>query len=71
MEESVTYQAIIRKGEILGERKLIQRVGRQRFGAPDAAAEGTLAAIDDRDRLERIADRLFDAASWADLLATP
>lgn len=71
MEESVTYQAIISKGEVRGERKLIQRVGRQRFGAPDAAAEDALAAIDDRDRLERIADRLFDAASWADLLATP
>ena len=71
MEESVTYQAIIGKGEVRGERRLIQRVGHRRFGPPDSGAEAALAAIDDPNRLERVADRILEATSWADLLATP
>ena len=30
-----------------------------------------LTAIEDADRLERMAERIFDAADWDDLLATP
>jgi predicted transposase YdaD len=75
MEESVTYQAIVEKGSARGRRELalriIRRLGREKLGAPDAAAESALAAIDDPDRLERIADRILEAADWADLLATP
>jgi predicted transposase YdaD len=75
MRESSTYQGILEEGRIEGEakglRKVILRLGRKQLGVPDAAAEATLGAVTDVSRLERMSDRLLDAASWQDLLATP
>jgi predicted transposase YdaD len=83
MEESVTYQAILEKGEARGEargeakgrtaeaQRIIRLLGQQRFGAPDAATEAALSGHTDPQRLERIAERILRAADWADLLATP
>ena len=79
MEESTTYQAILAKGEARGEtqgrtteaRRIVRLLGERRFGFPDQASELTLNTITDRERLERIAARLLDAADWPDLLATP
>jgi hypothetical protein len=81
MEESVTYQAILRKGAVLGEAqgrrdevlRIIRNSGRKKFGPPAASIETAIASIEDVERLERIIDRLVDATptSWADLLATP
>ena len=59
------------KGFIEGERAILLIMGRKRFGSPpppERVAE--LAAITDRARLERMAERIFDAAGWDDLLAT-
>ncbi len=82
MEESVTYQEILQKGEARGEargkaqgraeeaRRIVRLIGEQRFGAPDAATETALNAITDLDRLERMAARFLQADDWADLLAT-
>ena len=45
------------------------RQGTRKFG-PEPTAESRLTAIDDLPRLERMADRMLDAVSWDDLLAT-
>jgi len=79
MENSVTYQAIVAKGlaaglaagRIEGERRVLLRQGRARFGPPDAATSAAIEALDDPDRLEALADRLLDASvtDWTELLA--
>jgi predicted transposase YdaD len=79
MEESVTYQAIIRKGEARGEargevtatRRHVLRAGRSKFGEPDASTQAAIEAIADRERLERLFNRIFEVASWKELLAPP
>jgi hypothetical protein len=50
----------------------ILALGRRRFAkAASPKQKAQLKAITDQARLERIRDRLLDATSWADLLATP
>jgi hypothetical protein len=79
MEESTTYQAIIRKGEerglqrgaLLEARKTLLRLGRKRFGEPPLETAAVLEAINDLERLERMSERLLDVTTWDDLLATP
>lgn len=71
MEESVTYQAIVRRGRIEGTRRLILRLGRKRFGPPDEAATAALNAIADVQRLEDLGERLLDVGSWQELLGLP
>ena len=74
MTESTYYQGIIEegiaKGELSGRLTTIRLVGTKRFGRPSAKVKATLAGIADPDRLDRIAERLVEAADWADLLAT-
>jgi predicted transposase YdaD len=80
MEESVTYQAIIRKGEakgraegrVEGARETLVRVGTKQFGGPpDAATLATVNAINDAERLEQLAERVLDVRSWPELLPPP
>ena len=71
MEESVTYQAIIRKGEIKHGQKMLLRIGTKKFGAPSQTVESTIAAIQDPDRLELLGEQTVDAQSWEELLAEP
>jgi predicted transposase YdaD len=87
MEESVTYQAIVRKGlekgraegkvEGLAEgraeeaRQMVLLLGEQRYGPPDARSRRALDAITDRERLRQLALRLQTAGSWAELLELP
>jgi hypothetical protein len=83
LEDSTTYQWILQKGEAKGQaqgeargrlaevRGMVARLGARRFGPPPAVAQATLDAIADRERLERIAEHILDAAGWDDLLATP
>jgi hypothetical protein len=72
MEESVTYQAIIRKGVARGEieeaRRLVLRAGEKKFGPPDAAVRAAVDRIADRDQLEGLLIRVFDVDSWQALL---
>lgn len=74
IEDSSTAQWLIRKGEAKGElqatRRLLLHQGTRKFG-PESTAEGRLNTITDLARLERIGDRILDATSWDDLLATP
>ena len=73
IEESVTYQAILRKGEARGRleqsRSMLLHYGRKRFGSPDAATVARLEAITDLTRLHQMADRASDVATWDELLA--
>jgi hypothetical protein len=47
------------------------RLGRQRFGEPSETFTATLTALTDVDRLEKLTERLLQAASWQELLDTP
>jgi hypothetical protein len=77
MEESVTYQAIIRKGEAKGEakgkteeaRKILLLMGQKRFGAPTPEVIAALDGLSDVAKLEELTVRLLEATSWQELLA--
>jgi hypothetical protein len=73
MQESVTYQAILRKGGVREAQRLLLRMGTKRFGEPDAAALAALDAIQDIERLESLGERFLDAdlQGWDALLRTP
>ncbi len=70
LEESSTYQATLRRGEVRALRQTLLRQGRKRFGDPSPETEAALGAIEDRERLERLTERLLDVATWDELLAT-
>jgi hypothetical protein len=67
MEESTTYRWILSQGE----KKVLLRMGTKKFGPPDTATLATLEKIEDLGRLEQMAERLLDASSWQELLASP
>jgi predicted transposase YdaD len=73
MEESVTYQAILRRGGELGATKevakLIFSFGQERFGPPTTEQESAVTAIKDLSRLESLLRRVFDVNTWGELLA--
>jgi flagellar biosynthesis/type III secretory pathway protein FliH len=52
------------EGKIEGERAIIVRLGRKRFGEPDAATLAKLDSIQSIERLDEISDRLISAANW-------
>ncbi len=70
MKESVTYQAIVREGEVKALQAMLLRQGAKRFGAADEMVETTIREIVDVDRLEKLTERLLDASNWQDLLAS-
>jgi len=61
----------VERGIAQGFHRLIERQATKRFGPPPVGGIETLWAINDHERLERLADRVLDATSWDDLLATP
>jgi predicted transposase YdaD len=83
MEESVTYQAILRKGRAAGlaegkaegkaeeAKQLLLRMGRKRFGPPEPRIGAAIESIAELERVELLVDRLLDVASWDELMATP
>jgi predicted transposase YdaD len=80
MEESVTYQHIIKLGEakgraegrVEGVRETLVRTGTKQFRSPpDEATRGLINAIDDVERLEQLAERVLDVRSWEELLQPP
>ncbi len=74
VEESKIVNGWIATGETRGlvqeARSMVLRLGKKRFGPAPAGVEAALQAVTDRDRLEQIAERVLDATSWDDLLAT-
>lgn len=78
MMESTTYRATLAEGEAVGRaegrieeaRRILLRLGTRRFGQPDARTQAALEAVADIEHIERLTDRLLDAASGDDLVAT-
>jgi hypothetical protein len=72
MKESVTYQAILEEGEVIGGAKEARRMlllqGRDRFGEPSTKIMAHLDAMNDLSRLEALAIRLLHVKSWEELL---
>lgn len=68
MEESTTYQAIVRKGRLAEARQILLALGRQQFGPGDEATLRTLNAIQDVRRLEKLIKRVVKVSSWQELL---
>jgi len=71
MEESVTYQKILKKGRAEEAKRILKRLGSRRFGKPDALIEAAIDAIADLDRLEQLSDRVLEVTGWEELLAQP
>jgi hypothetical protein len=70
MRESTTYQYILDEGRIEHAQQVIIRLGRKRFGAPGKDIEIAVKGVTDLHRLDRMIDRLSEAASWEELLQT-
>jgi hypothetical protein len=68
LEESTTYQAIIRKARLAEARQILLDVGQERFGPGDEATLTTLNAIEDVRRLEELIRRILKVGSWQELL---
>ncbi len=73
MQESTTYQAILRQGRVTGEQQVLIRQGTKRFGKPDTATLAAIEAIRDIERLEALCERILDmdVHSWNSLLSAP
>ena len=56
------------EGKLEGERAIILRLGRKRFGEPDAATLEKLESIQQIERLEEISDRLITATNWIEAI---
>ena len=73
MEESVTYQAILRegqdKGATLEARKILLRQGELLWGKPSRAVREQIEGIAALTDLEALLDRVHEADSWQGLLA--
>jgi predicted transposase YdaD len=76
MEESVTYQRILRKGRAEGlnegkveeARKILLLLGRGRFGEPSVEEAAALDALTDVEKLEELTVRSLQVSSWPELL---
>jgi hypothetical protein len=59
MEESATYQAIVRRGRAEEARHLLLLQGEAKFGRPDAATRAAIEGIGELARLEELGVRLL------------
>lgn len=71
MEESTTYQAIMRKGRVEQARRNLLIVGEVMFGPADEATRAAIEAISDLAQLEELLVRQVSANSWQELVALP
>jgi pyruvate-formate lyase len=59
------------QGLIQGQRRQLLSIGRKLLDEPNDATIAALQAINDADRLERMALAILTATSWQELLGTP
>jgi hypothetical protein len=71
MEDSATYQGIVRRSRAQEARHLLRLQGETKFGPADAATREALEAITDLPQLEELGVRLLSAGSWRELLPLP
>lgn len=76
MEESVTYQEILHKGEARGQakgfidgaRRVLLTFASRRFGSPPTVVVEAINSLDDFDQLERLTERVPEVSGWEELL---
>ena len=79
VEQSSTYQAILRDGREMGRaegrldggRRLLLKLGGMKFGPPDAESRAAIEALADPDEIEALLVRLIVPSSWEELLNRP
>jgi hypothetical protein len=71
MEESSTYQAIIRKARVTQARRILFLLGEEPFGPPSESARAAINTLEDVDRLGQLVERSPHVGSWEELLAAP
>jgi hypothetical protein len=65
-------EAVRAQGQLEALQEAVLRLGRHRFGrAANRKQKAQLEAVPDLEHMKRILDRVLDAVSWTDLLATP
>ncbi len=84
LEESTTYQYLIKKGMDQGRnegrnegwneglqalRKIVVHSGTRRFGVPSTEKIASLQKIEDINRLELLAERIYEVQNWDELFA--
>ena len=70
MEESSTYQIVLRRGRIDGVQRVLLRLGTLVFGQPaDAEMRSRIESITDLERLRSLTERFVFVSTWAELLA--
>jgi predicted transposase YdaD len=72
MEESTTYQGLLRRGAVAEARKLLLRIGELQIGTrPSAAARQVIDRVETLPDLERLTEQALTADSWESLLGLP
>lgn len=80
MEESTTYQAIVRKGlteglakgALVEARKMLLRLGQTHYQtAASAEVQARVEAMQDLEQLEQLLLRVTQVSSWEELLPAP
>jgi hypothetical protein len=71
MHDSSALELILEEGAVKEAKRLLLRIGQKRLGPASEEMRASLQAINDLDRLDRLADAVLSAASWSELLATP
>ncbi|HET6251944.1 MAG TPA: hypothetical protein VFE47_29940 [Tepidisphaeraceae bacterium] len=69
IEDSVTYQIIFDEGFVIGYRRSLRKYALIELGKPSATESDAFEAIADLKRLEKMFDRVFKVATWAEFLA--
>ncbi len=69
-EESSVYKMFFSRGRVQEARAILLRLGRPKLGEPDSSTLTNLEGIASPERLENLIDRVNQASSWQDLLAT-
>ena len=75
VEESTFFNELVAtaldRRLVEGVRKTVLRLGKKKFGPAPGGVEAAITAITDGDQMEQLAERVLDATSWEDLLASP
>jgi hypothetical protein len=72
LEESTTYQYILKKGALGDLRKALLRLGHVKFRAePGAAIAARISAVAEPDELHRLLERVLFVNTWQDLFDAP
>lgn len=71
LEESTTFQAIMRRGRLAEARRILVLIGQEKLGKLSEPVMAAIYAEDDLDRLEQLCKRLLVEDSWEGLLGLP